>query len=454
MLARFKRRQRQKHFHYSQIMTQSTALSPYAPVNRKAAQFHASTAKINLLPGGNQSGKTTTAAHDHVMYARKKPNGCKGLAMTNTYEKIGENLWPHYKECLCSGEWRWIKGNEKQDNPKIIELLSNGYRFHFGSYEQKRSAHQGAIWDYVHFDEECPYDVWVEVFRGTIARKARIGYSYTCIENYEYLEELEEKGHSPSEPNYWTPQEPMSLLENPYVPQEEKDIFIGMLPESIRKYRIHGFRGVREGAVYPEFLPEIHVCEPFPVPGDWTFYRVIDFGKVHPTVSLIMATDGYYMYVIDEYYQPSRLIDYHVKQFQEQHQRLLIKHGEEPHYLPSLITISDHDAQLRLEYENKGIYSQPAQKKVIAGIEVVETLLAIPEGETQPRLRIFSTCLNTIRQMRRYVYPGADRHGYLKPGEKAEKPVEHDDDCPDCVRYGCVEEFGYVNWDPDMIQSG
>ena len=452
MLTRFKRQQRHKNFHYSQARARPITPPSYTPVNEKAEQFHASTAKVNLLPGGNQSGKTTTVAYDHVMYARQKPEGCKGLALTNTYEKIGENLWPHYKEYLYSGEWTWIKGNEKEDNPKIIQLKQNGYRFHFGSYEQKRSAHQGAIWDYVHFDEECPHDIYVEVFRGTLAKKARIGYSYTCIENYDYLEELEEKGHNPAEPNYWTSQDPMSLLENPHVSQDEKDVFISMLPENIRKYRVYGYRGVREGAVYANFVPEIHVCEPFPIPYDWKFYRCIDYGKVHPTVSLIMATDGYYMYVIDEYYQPSRLIDYHVKQFTAQHQRLLIKH-ENPNWRPSLIGVSDHDAQLRLEYENKGIYTQPAQKRVIAGIEVVEMLLAIPEGETQPRLKIFSTCPHSARQMRRYVYPGADRQGYLKPGEKAENPEKRDDDCPDCIRYGCVEEFGYIQWDPSMIQG-
>lgn len=453
MLTRFKRRQRQQPFHYAQVQTKSLTYPTYTPVNTKAAQFHQSTAKVNLLPGGNQSGKTTTASQDHIAYARQMPRGCKGLALTNTYEKIGENLWPHYKEWLHPGEWKWIKGNEKEDNPKIIQLKANGYRFHFGSYEQKRSAHQGAIWNYVHFDEECPYDIWVEVFRGTIAKKARIGYSYTCIENYDYLEELEEKGHNPTESNYWTPQEPMSLLENPHVSQEEKDIFINMLPENIQKYRVHGFRGLREGIVYPNFAPEIHVCEPFPIPYEWTFYRCLDFGKVHPTVSLIMATDGYYMYVIDEYYQPSRLIDYHVKQFREQHQRLLIKYETPLPYLPSLTTLADHDAQLRLEYENKGICSSPAQKRVIAGIEVVESLLEIPAGETQPRLRIFSTCPHTIKEFKRYVYPGADKQGYLKPGEKAENPVKRDDHCMDPVRYGCVEEFGYIQWDPNMIQG-
>jgi phage terminase large subunit-like protein len=453
MLTRFRRRQRRKAFHYSQTQSQSIVLPQYTPVNDKARQFHESTAKINILPGGNRGGKTTTASFDHIFYARQQPCGCKGLALTNTYEKIGENLWPHYKEWLHPSEWVWIKGNQREDNPKIIQFKKNGYKIYFGSYEQGRRSHQSSDWDYVHFDEEAPFDIWVEVFRGTLDHNGRIGYSYTPIENYEYIEELEEKGKDPSEPNYWAPQEPMSLYENNHISQEAKDVWISMLPENIRKYRIYGYRGQREGLVYPEFTPEIHVCEPFSIPYDWTFYRVLDFGKVHPTVSLIMATDGYYMYVVDEYYQPARLIDYHVKQFRAQHQRLITTH-ENVNWKPQLIGVSDHDAQLRLEYETRGIYTKPAQKKVMGGIEVVQMLLAIPEGEHHPRLRVFATCKNTIRQMGKYVYPGVDKHGDLKPGEKAENPEKKHDDCPDCVRYGCVEHFGYIQWNPINIASG
>ena len=430
-------------------LSQSAIKIPhYKPVNQKAKDFHASQAKINILPGGNQSGKTTTVAHDHVMYARKQPKGCKGLAMTDTYENIADNLWPHYKECMHESEWEWIKGNQKTDNPKIIRLKKNWYDFHFGSYEQGRKAQQGKKWDYFHPDEECPYEIWLEVYRGCLARGARIGYSYTPLEGYEYLEELIEKGTDPTNTWYWAPQEPMSLLENPHVPQAEKDAWIDMLSEQGQQTRVFGYKGKREGLVYPQFSKEKHVIEPFPIPYDWRFYRCIDFGKVHPTVSLILATDGEKIFIVDEYYQASRLIEYHVKQFQEQHKRIPIKDRPFENWLPPLITITDHDAQLRLEYEAQGIFSEPAQKRVIAGIEVVQNLLS------NIQLGVFAGCKYTIREFGRYVYPGADKQGYLKPGEKGENPEKKDDHCLDPARYGCVQEFGYVTWNPENIPGG
>lgn len=421
----------------------------YIPVSEKARAFHASTAKINLLVGANQSSKTTTASHDHVMYARKCPPGCQGLALTNTYKNIGENLWPHYKECLADGEYTVVWQNRSLEIPNMVRLTKNGYKIYFGSYDQGRMARQGVKWDYLHPDEECPYDIWIETYRGCIARGARIGYSYTPIEGYEYLEELEAKGKDPNEPNYWTPKEPMTLMENPYISQEEKDLWISMLPPSSRKLRVEGLRTDPEGLVYSygtcEFDEGKHIIEPFPIPNNWKFYRGIDYGKEHPTTSIIIATDGYTYYIISEYYQAQRLVEYHIVQMYHQYQSLLLKKSSPQ---PRLFTVSDHDAQLRLEYENPKfkaspygdirIFTTPAQKDIVAGIETVQSLIA------QDRLYIFNTCTMTQKERRKYKYHGADKKGLLKPGEKADHPIDAWNDCWDPIRYILVQAVGYL----------
>ena len=427
------------------LASQNWTLPHYEPVNEKARQFHASTAKINFLPGGNQSGKTTTVGADHVMYARQCPEGCKGLALTDTYENVGENLWPVYRDFMSPSEWRWIKGNEKEENPKIVELKKNGYRFYFGSYEQGHKPRKGTKWDYVHFDEEAPYHIWIETVRGTIARGARIGCSYTAVEGYEYVIELENKGRDPNEKDYWCPEKPMTLLENPHVSQAEKDLWISMLPPHSRQLRIEGLRADPEGLVYSfetcGFDEGKHIIDPFPIPNNWKFYRGIDYGKEHPTTSIIIASDGYTYYVISEYYQAQRLVEYHVEQMWNQYQTLPLKKASP---LPRLFTVSDHDAQLRLEYENpkfgeKRIFTTPAQKDVVAGIEVVQSLIA------QDRLKIFNTCPMTIKERRKYKYPGVDRHGNLKPDEKADHPIKVWDDCWDDIRYILVEAVGFMS---------
>jgi phage terminase large subunit len=209
-----------------------------------------------------------------------------------------------------------------------------------------------------------------------------------------------------------------------------------MLSETSARARIDGDAANPEGLVYKEFNHEKHIIAPFPIPNDWRFYRGLDFGKEHPTVSLVMATDGYTMYVIDEYYQRQRLVDYHVQQMAEQHKRLPLTNSV---FLPSIITISDHDAQLRMEYEARGVSSIPAQKERISGVETVQSLFS------QDRIKIFSTCQKTIWELGKYHYPGEDGKGRLKPGEKADDPVKEYDDCLDTLRYCCVQEFGFLS---------
>jgi phage terminase large subunit len=254
------------------------------------------------------------------------------------------------------------------------------------------------------------------------------------------ISEIRAKGLDPKYPNYWALPEPMTLYENPYISQEEKDVWIEMLSEKSQRSRVYGYATSQEGLVYEEFSEKTHVCDPFPIPDDWRFYRCIDFGGEHPTTSIIMATDGYYIYVIAEYYQSHRLVEYHVAQMRHQEKEIVLKSGTS--LIPNLITITDHDLQLRMQYENLGIYSSPAKKDRIAGCETVRNLLKI-HSDGHVRLKVFRHCKNTIREFQLYHLPGENRKGRLLPGEKADDPVKEYDDCLDPVRYGCVEEFGY-----------
>ena len=63
----------------------------------------------------------------------------------------------------------------------------------------------------------------------------------------------------------------------------------------------------------------------------------------------------------------------------------------------------------------------------------------------EPRLKVFSTCTETIKEFKKYKYPEKDKHGEFKPGEKAETPEKHHDHCMDDIRYACVQAFGYLS---------
>jgi hypothetical protein len=77
------------------------------------------------------------------------------------------------------------------------------------------------------------------------------------------------------------------------------------LPEATRRALLEGRWDVIEGAVFSEWNPRIHVCDPFAIPVEWEIWRGADDGFVSPAAVLRFAHDEIHdrVYVIAEPYQ-------------------------------------------------------------------------------------------------------------------------------------------------------
>ena len=199
--------------------------------------------------------------------------------------------------------------------------------------------------------------------------------------------------------------------------------------------RIKGLWVAAEGIIYESFTREDHVCEPFEIPEGWTKVRGIDFGTVHPFVMLWGALDpDGRLYIYREYFKSNTLIKQHAKKIKELsgHIDASGKDIDDPRER-YLWTVSDHDRQERLEYEAHDIPTRPAQKEVLLGIDRVAQRL-VEQVDGKPRIQIFNTCENLIRQMGTYSWrPYEDGKPYK------EEPVKVDDDGPDVLRYIVME---------------
>ena len=87
---------------------------------------------------------------------------------------------------------------------------------------------------------------------------------------------------------------PARLEDNPILmrvdPGYEK--FLNSLPEKLRKAWRLGDWNCLEGAFFPEFSKDVHVCEPFPIPRHWNKYRALDWGYwPDPWVCIWFASD-------------------------------------------------------------------------------------------------------------------------------------------------------------------
>lgn len=179
---------------------------------------------------------------------------------------------------------------------------------------------------------------------------------------------------------------------------------------------IKGMWCMAEGVVYEGFNAGTHVCEPFEIPADWPRFAAVDLGFDNPFVCLWGATDhDGRLWIVDEHYEAGRLLSYHAEAIKRRP--------------PVQWIVRDHDAQEGAELEERGVYTVPAQKDVLAGIQKVASRLSVqPDGK--PRLMIFNTCANLVREIARYRW---------REGAKKEEPLKQDDHAVDALRYLVME---------------
>ena len=199
--------------------------------------------------------------------------------------------------------------------------------------------------------------------------------------------------------------------------------------------RIKGLWVAAEGIIYESFDRNVHTYYPeeIEIPKAWTRVRGIDFGMVHPFVMLWGAIDpDGRLYIYREYYKTNTLIKAHAAKIKELSGETE-KDGKKIKGEKYLWTISDHDAQERLEYEAHDIPTKPANKTVKLGLDLVAQRM-VDQVDGRPRVMISRACPELIRQIGIYRWlPYEEGKPYR------EEPLKVDDDGPDVLRYIVME---------------
>ena len=99
------------------------------------------------------------------------------------------------------------------------------------------------------------------------------------------------------------------------------------------------------------------------------------------------------------------------------------------------ITWADHDAQDRFEFEHLGI------KDIHLGIEAVQACLRV-QDDGKPRLFVFKSCPNTIREMTGYRWAEGS-----ETRDPKDEPLKIADHTCDSLRYAIfgIERQGYFS---------
>jgi hypothetical protein len=249
-------------------------------------------------------------------------------------------------------------------------------------------------------------------------------------------------------------------MEAGHVSKEWFDEYFGMIPKESLGMRLKGLFAAFEGVIYKTFDPTIHVVgdEIFDwiLSGNCSHRRAIDWGAgpQNAFVCLWGARNRLSQwFVYDELYstdQEKTTVD-HLIDVAKRH-----PWPNQPWYgttyadpaSPGNIRLAQQLGRItkQMGEEIPNLNMSMARNSVIEGIEHVQWLLkrSIPEWNEftesmiqRPRLFIHYSCVNTIREMKKYRWvkgSGADGQSD-NPLNPRPEPLKFDDHCMDALRY-------------------
>ncbi len=408
-------------------------------VHQKQVEFHKCNKKNRWVFGGNRTGKTECGAVESIWLCRgehpfkKMEKACDGWVVSLSRQvqrdvaqsKILSYLKPEWIQDVVMSE-----GRKDSLSGGIIDyiLIKNVFggvsKLGFKSCDQGREKFQGTSLDFVWFDEEPPYDIYIECKMRVIDRCGQIFGTMTPLKGLTWVYD-EIYVNEKSDPDIWHTF--MTWQDNPFLASEEIQKLYDCMSKDELESRCYGKFVGHSGGVYNEFDENLHVIEPFAVPYEWYDNISIDPGLNNPLSAHWYAVDfDGNVYVIAEHYQAQKDIIFHSQKIKEicdnlnWHRRngyinALIDSAASQRTLASTKSVAD------LFYDNGILVNTNVNKDVFSGIQRVKSYFKNANGKA--RLFIFKNCTNMIREIKTYRWGDGDN------------PIKKDDHAVDELRY-------------------
>ncbi len=407
-------------------------------IHLKQMEFHKCSKRNRWVFGGNRTGKTECGAVETVWLARgihpyreNKPTSGWVVSLSRRVQRDVAQ-----KKILGYLDPDWIADivmeSGKSANPSggVIDYIAVKNVFGsistigFKTCEAGRDKFAGASLDYVWFDEEPPQDIYDECAMRVVDKKGLIYgtmtplLGLTFVYDRIYLNSL-------NDPEVWHIF--MEWSDNPYLDADEVARVSAAMTEQEREVRRYGRFVDARGAVYTEFDERVHVIAPFDVPREWQDRLSIDPGLNNPLSCHWYAVDyDGNVYVVAEHFEAGKSCDWHCRAIKGVC-KALSWHTDGKGRIEALIdsaasqhTLNAEKSVAELFCEGGILVDTRVNKDLYTGINRVKQYL-MTDGK--PRLYIFDTCVNLIRELKSYRWGDGDR------------PVKTDDHCLDELRY-------------------
>ncbi len=408
-------------------------------MHKKQIAFHKCKKRNRWVFGGNRSGKTECGAVEVVYLAcgnhpykkNKLTSGWVVSLSRQVQRDVAQRKILEYLPASCIEKIVMVSGGQDSAENGIIDFIlvrsqvGGISKIGFKSCDQGREKFQGTSLDYVWFDEEPPYDIYLECKMRVLDKCGEIFGTMTPLKGLTWVYNtiyLNDKNDN----EIWY--ETMEWADNPFLSKKEIESMTKSLPAEEIESRRYGKFMQNGGMVYSEFDENVHVIEPFEVPMEWQDNISIDPGLHNPLSAHFYAVDyDGNVYVVAEHYQAQKTVEYHAEKIKEIARNLNWK-TDSKGFLRAIIdsaarqkTLASEKNVVELFYENGILVNPQVDKDMFAGISTVKSYLKTADGST--RLFIFKNCVNLIREVKNYWWGDGDL------------PIKKDDHALDELRY-------------------
>lgn len=426
--------------------------------------IHKSRSKFKLIFGGNQSGKTLTAAaeiawwllgtHPYRPEVNIKPRGVWviGPEYRMLYEGIWRHLRPDGKDFNGMGflpRDRIIKEGPKvmgHDLPSYLEIAHKEIdetgkhkksTINFISGEGGESARrriQAAAKDLLVVDEEIDSLLFRELQVRLLSTDGEFINSCTLVRSEDYLLELEERAEK-GDPEVTLTR--LDTAHNNYLSERSKaEVFRGMSKEEL-DIRMHGRSRRKHGLVYPEFSDN-NIVKAFPddlliPPKHWHTVCAMDPGhRVWAALWFAINPDDKSFWFYREMY----LTDTNINEVADFIKREEIETITSRVIDPKAFARSEAGqisiaTQLGLYY---GLYFTPGQNDRDAGINACHRVFV--------NAKVLNHLDNYKKEVRTYKIK-TDTNTTSKDS-RPDTPFKKRDHLMDCMRYGVMHCIGHT----------
>ena len=291
------------------------------------------------------------------------------------------------------------------------------------SFKHAQLSAESSYWDFIHFDEPCPRELFVAHKRGLVDRNGKFWVNCTPISEVWINDEFCPPGqnvlvHARDGLVFdklvgggatrfvvtW------SISDNPYNSKEAIAEFEAGLTREERECRIYGLPLHMAGLVYKEFVYDLHVlCD---LPGGWEDYRTpprdctirvwFDYHIRLPQAVLFFATDPQgRVYVYDELFNDNLLEPVAEAIVERLKGRWAVDMEIDPlAVIPHPVT----EESIVDELAKYGLFFEKSTKDLALGINKVRERLSERDPQGMPTIFFSPYLTQTLFEFTHYVY--------------------------------------------------